>query len=222
MKKILFLPLIFLFASCEIQYDGETKLVVKGKIIDGNSQPIADQPVQLIVSSFTQNSFIFFNPSEENFIGKTKTLADGTYTMVIPSPNNFGEIVVEINSNENMLNQKYFRNIQLNNFENFELLLPDAKLIPKVDLCVLNVFPNQITANYELQKIEYIGVFTKEFELLNPYQNQIFFDTSVLVKKNQIIILKYTVRNSLTNGVLMFEQNVVIDNSNQITYTLNY
>ena len=46
MKKILVL-LVFIFTSCQIEYDGETKIVVKGKIVDGNNNPIINKEVNL-------------------------------------------------------------------------------------------------------------------------------------------------------------------------------
>ena len=51
MRKLAILLFAFLLLSCQgITYDGETKLVIKGKIVDENNQPIADNEVLLIVS----------------------------------------------------------------------------------------------------------------------------------------------------------------------------
>ena len=39
---------------------------------------------------------------------------------------------------------------------------------------------------------------------------------------NQTIILRYTVFNYITNSTIIQDENIVINNSNQINYTLNY
>ena len=48
MKKILILMLL-VFISCEIEYDGETKLVVKGTVKNQDNQSISNQDVKLFV-----------------------------------------------------------------------------------------------------------------------------------------------------------------------------
>jgi hypothetical protein len=143
---------------------------------------------------------------------------------VIPKPsNNFSEIIVETNSDSNNLNRKQFRNIQNSNFINFELVLPTSVLYKNSDLATLNVNPNNVNPSNELRKIEFIGVLPNEFVYFNPIENELdFIDFNRLVKKNQTIILRYTVFNYITNTTIIQDENIVINNSNQINYTLNY
>ena len=210
--------------SCEgIHYDGERKLVIKGTIVDENNQPISNNEVKLIVSTSGQESFIFSNASETNYIGRTTSKEDGSYVMVIPEPSNFGQIVVETNSEGNLFNQKQFVNIKLSNFINYELLLPQTKLFKNVDLSLLNITPNQINTNYQLQKLEYIGAVANEVEIMNPYEESYYpYTTNIQVKKNQTLLLKYTVKDFITNQILVFEQNITIGNDSETNYTLNY
>lgn len=224
MKKIISFIILLSLVSCEgIHYDGETKLVIKGVIVDENNQPISNNEVKLIVSTSGQESFIFSNASEINYIGRTTSKEDGSYVMVIPEPSNFGQIVVETNSEGNLFNQKQFTNIQLSNFVNYELLLPQTKLFKNADLSLLNVTSNQINTNYQLQKLEYIGAVANEVQAMNPYEESYYpYNTSVQVKKNQTIVLKYTVKNLITNELLVLEQNITIGNDSETNYTLNY
>ena len=224
MKKIVIL-LVFILSSCGIEYAGGTKIVIKGKVVDSDNNPIENKEINLFVSrkSFAF-PFLFYVPSEENNIGKAITNSMGEYTIVIPKPsNNFTEIIVETNSNSNNLNRKQFRNIQNSNFINFELILPISVLYKKTDLATLNVNPNNVNPSNELRKIEFIGVLPNEFVYFNPIENELdFIDFNRLVKKNQTIILRYTVFNYITNTTIIQDVNIVIDNSNQINYTLNY
>ena len=224
MKKIVIL-LVFILSSCGIEYAGGTKIVIKGKVVDSDNNPIENKEINLFVSRESYGfPFLFYVPSEENNIGKAITNSMGEYTIVIPKPsNNFSEIIVETNSDLNNLNRKQFRNIQNSNFINFELVLPTSVLYKNSDLATLNVNPNNVNPSNELRKVEFIGVLPNEFVYFNPIENeQDYIDFNRLVKKNQTIILRYTVFNYITNTSIIQDENIVINNSNQINYTLNY
>lgn len=224
MKKIIIL-LVFILSSCGIEYAGGTKIVIKGKVVDSDNNPIENKEINLFVSRESYGfPFLFYVPSEENNIGKAITNSMGEYSIVIPKPsNNFTEIIVETNSDLNNLNRKQFRNIQNSNFINFELILPTSVLYKNSDLATLNVNPNNVNPSNELRKIEFIGVLPNELVYFNPIENELdFIDFNRLVKKNQTIILRYTVFNYITNTTIIQDENIVINNSNQINYTLNY
>ena len=48
------------------------------------------------------------------------------------------------------------------------------------------------------------------------------FQLDKMVKKNQTIIVRYTKINYATNATTITDENVIIDNSNLVNYTLNY
>lgn len=224
MKKlliILFIPLLF---GCDIQYEGETKLVIKGTVVDENNIPITNKEVNLYVSRESSSiPFILYIPSETNYIGKTTTDAQGKYVMVIPQPKNFTEIVVETNDEINPLNGKQFRNINLSNFTNYQMELPITKLYLKSTLTNLNVTLNNVNPFIELLKLEYIGAIPNEIVYINPLENDYpNFVTFLNVVKNQNVTVKYTVFNHLNQTTSTLQQDISIDNSNQVNYTLNY
>jgi hypothetical protein len=224
MKKILILMLLA-FISCEIEYDGETKLVIKGTVKNQDNQSISNQDVKLFVSrNSSYLPFVFYYPSESNFIGTTSTDEFGNFTMVIPKPNkNYSEIIVEVNDDSNSLNAKRIVNIVTENFENFELNFGTFKLYSKSDLCQLNIRLNQINPENEILKIEFEGDIANEIIYYNqPEDYNYYYETNKNIKKNQTIILKYTVKNHLTNTTSIEENLIQIDNSNEINYTLNY
>lgn len=225
MKKILFIFLILTTISCEIEYDGETKLVVKGNVINENNEIISNKEIKLFVS---RNSnyipFIFYYPSETNYIGKAFTDNFGNFTMVIPKPkNNFDEIIVEINDDSNTLNSNRVVNIQTDNFNNYELNLGAFKLYNKNNLCHLQIIPNQVNPENELLEISFVGEIANELFFYNfPENYSIYYEMEKNVRKNQTIQLNYKFKNYLSNTIITQQVPILIDNSNLLTYTLNY
>ena len=224
MKKLLLLILIPLLTGCEIQYDGNSKLVIKGSVVDRNNNPIINKSVNLYVSRDGGSiPFIFYIPSETNYIGKATTDSNGNYVMVIPQPNNFSEIIVETNDDNNLYNSKQFRNINLSNFVNYQLEVPTSKLYLKSSLAHLTVTLNNVNTYNELLKLEYIGNIPNEIELINPLEEDYpNFIQNINVAKNQTVILQYKTINHLTNVTTTNQVNITIDNSNSVNYTLNY
>lgn len=224
MKKLFLLLLVPLLFGCDIQYDGNTKLVVKGSVVDKNNNPITNKAIKLYVSrNGGQIPFLFYIPSETNYIGKATTDSNGSYVMVIPQPTNFSEIIIETNEDSNQLNGKQFRNINLSNFTNFQYVAPISKLYSKSDLANLTVTLNNINTTTELLKLEYIGNIPNEIELINPLEEDYpNFIQNLKVEKNQTVILKYKTINYLTNTTSTNQVNITIDNSNTVNYTLNY
>ena len=225
MKKIIVLVVLLIFSSCDIQYDGETKLVVKGNVLDENNVPFSNKKIKLFVTNSDGNAsfpFPFYVPSETNFIGKATTDSNGNFTMVIPQPKNFSQIIVETNSTNNELNEQQFINIKLDNFTNYELILPIVKLYNKSGLTLLTVFTNQTNPNNQLLDIDFIGEIPNEIVAITPLETNYPFQEHLKVRKNQTLVISYTVKNIVTNITSVLQQNVVIDSSPQIDYTLNY
>ena len=224
MKKLFLLLLVPLLFGCEIQYDGNTKLVIKGSVVDRNNNPIINKAVNLYVSrNKVSIPFIFYIPSETNYIGKATTDSAGNYVMIIPQPSNFSEIIVEINDDNNLYNSKQFRNINLSNFVNYQLDVPNTKLFLKSSLERLTVTLNNVNTYNELLNLEYIGNIPNEIQYVNPLENDYPYINNYLnVEKNQTVILQYKVINHLTNTTTNQQENIIIDNSNTVNYTLNY
>ena len=64
MKKF-FILFVIILSSCAIEYDGETKIVVKGKVVDYNNNPIINKEINLFVSrNEIYFPLMFFAPSE--------------------------------------------------------------------------------------------------------------------------------------------------------------
>lgn len=226
MKKTLFTSLFFLFISCGIEYDGETKLVIKGKILLENNLPLTNHEVKLYVRQEASGfPFIFYIPAETNFIGRATTNSNGEYTMVIPKPkSNNNEIIVEINSNTTF-NKRQVRNIDIDDFSNFEILVATDKLYIRENLTQLFINLNQVNPDFQFISITYVGDYTNEVSFFKPISdnyNDYFNDLSQLVKKNQEFVIQYEVKNMNTNAILTFQEVVLINDQDFIEYTINY
>ena len=90
MKRI-FILLVIMLISCDIKYDGDTRLQIKGKIIGENNLPISNQDIKVFA---TQESTY----GETNQIGVGKTDTNGNYTIYFPQAYNFDSYYIEINS----------------------------------------------------------------------------------------------------------------------------
>lgn len=226
MKKVLLLSLLLVFLSCEIQYDGETKLVIKGSVRLENNLPLANHEVKLFVTREAASiPFIFYVPSETNFIGTASTNSSGEFTMVIPKPkSNYSEIIIELNSSH-LYNNKQIRNIDTNDFSNFELNIETEKLYLRENLTSLFINLNQVNPNFQFIKIKYIGDYTNEISYFKPISDEYpdyFSDLFQLVKKNQELIIQWEVKNIITNEILTFEEVLFIANQATFQHTINY
>lgn len=224
MKKLLII-LLLVFVACEIEYDGETKLIVKGIILDENNNPISNQNIKLFVTRESSSiPFVFYLPSESNFIGRAKTNLLGEFIMAIPKPtNNYSEILLLINDDANQYNKKQLRNIQIDDFENSELNILSRKIYNTSNLVHLEVTINQTDFSKELIKIEYIGNLANEVEYLNPLEgSNLYYELNKKVSKNQSLVIRYTLKNYNTNENEVVEDTILIDSSPLVNYTLNF
>ena len=225
MKYLLLFFLLMISLSCEIEYDGETKIVLKGKITNQNNESIANQTIKLYVTrDATYVPFLFYYPSETNLIGIAKTNNLGNFTIVIPKPtSNYNEIILDINEDSNDFNSKKIVNIKTTDFNSYELNLNTTKLYYKADLCRLKITPNNVNPGNELLSINIEGEVANEISYFNlPEEYGYYYETQKNVLKNQTIQLVYKYKNYGTNTIISNQVSIPIDNSNMIEYTFNY
>jgi hypothetical protein len=71
--------------------------------------------------------------------------------------------------------------------------------------------------------MSYIGAVANEIVYYNlPADYSYYYETEKNVRKNQTIILNYKTKNYNTNSISSQQVAITIDNSNELTYTLNY
>ena len=225
MKKIVIL-LVFILSSCtsEIQYLGTEKVVIKGKLITENNNPIPNHKISVNIINYGGSGWLE-SDYENNLIAFGNTDSNGNYTFVFPKPYNFDDIEISTNEEDIIYNSQKISQFNMDNFTNFQFDAPTMKIFDKQNLTKLKITLNQQISSTALKKIEYIGQVAEENIRINitpetEYYQNIQLDK--MVKKNQTIILRYTKINYTTNTTIITDSNVIIDNSNLINYTLNY
>lgn len=218
MKKIILLFVVLQLLSCDSRYDGDIRLQFTGKVIDENNNPIQNQ--QVTISAENESS-----EYNSNNVGFGKTDSNGNYSILIPAATRLNTYALEINNefdgiyNMQLVNIRYY-NIKNSNFSNYKIELPISKLYLQSSLSNLEVTFNQTNANNAIQNVQYIGEIANEHIDFNP----VFIENTNYkrVKKNQIIEIKYQVKNTSTAVITTNSSFVTIDNSDNINHTINY
>lgn len=219
MKQIaLVFCILFLLTSCEIQYDGETKIVVTGKIIDQNGIPMQKKKIDITIYSdgiYTPSDLISYGKSDQN----------GNFILVFPVPKEDYKFSISINNLINQTNEFQSKEItaQKNNFENYKLDLNKITLYKNESITNLKLILNKTSQNKQLKDIQIEGKQPNSYIDLNPIQNNSdylvnFYD----VIKNQTIVLKYTIidySNSATPTTYSISIPIIND---AVTYTITY
>jgi len=204
MKQIVVLIcILFLVTSCEIQYDGETKIAVTGKIIDENGNPLSGKDIQINVQG---DGGLFSANSDLISLGESNL--NGNFTLIFPTPQ--GEYNFSISINNLQKETSEFQNQEIiankNNFENYKLDLKNITLTKKESITTLRLLLNKTSINKQLTSIQIEGKLFNDLIDLNPIgNNPNNLQTNYNVIKNQTIVLKYT----------------IIDYSNAATPTIN-
>jgi hypothetical protein len=214
--------------SCGIEYEGETKLITKGRILDVNNQPLANIPISMFDELRNSGNILFFPGSREESIeiSNTKTDANGYYLMITPKPKNTDERKIKINSqSDSSLQSKTFSAITNDVYYNYELDLGSTKIYQKNDIVNLMIVLNQVNFNHRVVNIQLLGedatfdvayqpfLFSTEnfYTFLNPFQ----------VLKNQTLLIEYEVLNIQNNSITSYTQTMNIANEN-VSFTINY
>ncbi len=221
MKRItLIICLLFLVASCEIQYDGETKIVVTGKLVDPNGKPISNKDIQIDVLDgpglITPSSdLISFGKSDQN----------GNFTLIFPAPKDGNRISISINDIINQFDEFQSKTYiaTKNNFENYKLDLDKITLYNQESITTLRLILNQTSTNKQLKDIKIEGKQPNSYVYLDPLQNNSnYLNTYYSVIKNQTIVLKYTLIDHSNAATPTINSISIPINNDAVTYTITY
>lgn len=219
MKRIaLIFCILFFVTSCEIQYDGETKMVVTGKLIDENGNPIPHKNVDITIYSdglYTPSDLISFGKSDQN----------GNFTLIFPAPKVDYKFSISINSLINQTSELQAKEIiaQKINFENYKLDLDKITLYKNESITTLRLLLNQTSTNKQLTDIKIEGKQANSLVDLNPLQNNSdYLNTNYFVIKNQTIVLKYTILDYSNAATPTINSISIPINNDAVTYTITY
>lgn len=221
MKQVLIVfGMLFCLISCEIQYDGETKIVVTGKLIDENENSLSEKDIEVIIEGGG-----LISPNYD-LISYGKSDQNGNFTLVFPAPKEDNPISISINNPINQTNEFQGKEFlaQKNNFENYKLNLNKITLYKAQSITNLRLILNNTTKSKRLENILIEGKMPNSWINLNPLPNNTgYLETYYNVIKNQNIVLKYTVVDYSNSTIVSKEQTVSIPvNDGPVIYTITY
>lgn len=223
MKRLtMFVCLLFLVTSCEIQYNGETKIAVIGKIIDENGNPIPNKDLQIDVLDgpgliLPGSDLISFGKSDQN----------GNFTLIFPAPRDGNRISISINDIINSFDEYQSKNIIFNkkNLENYKLDLNTLILYKNESITALSLILNPTSPNKQIKDIQIEGKQPNtriDLVVYPTLNNNPIINTSYNVIKNQTVIVKYTVIDYSNNGATTVQSISIPIANDPVNYTITY
>ncbi|MBX9808187.1 MAG: Ig-like domain-containing protein [Flavobacteriaceae bacterium] len=222
MKQIILLIcILFLVTSCEIEYDGETKIAVTGKIIDENGNPLSEKDIEVTVDGGGS----LLSPSSD-LISYGKSDQNGNFTLIFPAPKNGNQIFISINDIINQFSE-FQRKIYIakeKKIENYKLDLNKITLYKNESITTLRLVLNNTTPNKQIKDIKIEGKRADfQIDLSDIPNNSNYLETFYGIIKNQNIILRYTVVDYSNSPIISTEQTVSVPiNDGPATYTITY
>lgn len=222
MKQIaLIFCVLFFLTSCEIQYDGETKMVVTGKLIDENGNSLPEKEIEITISG---GEFLL-SPGDD-LISYGKSDLNGNFTLIFPAPKNRNSIYISINNLINQPDELQVKEIiaSKENFENYKLDFKNITLYKKESITTLSIILNQTSTGKQLKDIQIEGKQPNSYIDLAPIKNNpnYYLEQYFQVIKNQTVTLKYTVVD-FSNALTPTTYSVLIPiNNDAATYTITY
>lgn len=207
MKKLLLLfPLLLIF-SCQIQYDGESKYIVKTKIVDSSGNPIKDIPIDVNVSVSNLSDNISFGKSN----------SEGLATLMFPPPES-DDANFSVSYNTNLINVaptgylgKTIGNLKKSDFKDFLFNTGTIVLLKQEEVVVFKVTATQVNPNTQITAFSTNAIKADDSINFDTPEN-IFFPLSLLVLKNQTFTISYSVTDYSTspNSVTSYTEEIIV------------
>ncbi|MEX2350420.1 MAG: hypothetical protein WD554_06030 [Flavobacteriaceae bacterium] len=216
MKNSVFIFLVFILSSCDIQYEGNTRLLVTGEVVGRNGSPLSGVDV---IAKISQGSG--FGSRKEN-IGITTTDEQGVFKMLFPKPKGEIDYTIHFLSAENY-QEKRFVNIFYEDFNDYAYRMGETTLYKNDDIVNLDFSFNQINPQNNITELNVIGMLADYLVWVNPndeQQNYVYY-SQYQVAKNQTLVLEYIVHDFINNQNTSHSETIVIEEQN-VTYTITY
>jgi len=218
MKKLLAIFTLFLLTSCQIEYEGAAKYVVKTKVIDKDGNPVADVPVNVVVS--------LGNLSDEITFGKTDQ--NGEVVLMFPPPVS-DKAVFSISYDQNYSSfepaiyfGKTIYNLKHSDFRNYLFNTGIIILYKNAELTQLKITKVQTSENTQITSLSTTAIIA-ESDLNLDSPEEIWFPYYFTVLKNQTFLINYTVTNYAVSPATTteFSEEVSVGTT-PLDYTITY
>ena len=227
-KKLTLFIIAVCLASCNnIDYDGETRLVIEGNLRDETGAALANQQMEIIIQERNYED----QYTDQDQISYGSSDANGNFQFVIPAPkgdNNFVDINVYINNGNSVYQFKGVRAIRKSNFTNYKYSLKDLTIYKNDAIADLTIQLNPATDNRVLTALDIDGIRADTYIDINPLPEDdtpgFDYENIFKVAKNQTVTLNYTVTDYSNPGTPVstnFSEPIVVTTAN-VNYILNY
>jgi len=214
MKKIIGLIAVFALISCEVQYDGSTRFIIKTTVIDEDGNPIKDIQVDVNAEDDNISDNISYTYTDEN----------GFSFQVFPPLKRQGSFSIDINPDGQTYQSKMIRNIKESDFQDLVFDLGTVTLIKNENIVEFKIRLNRVNENNSIEDIEINAIMPEEFiDYHGPLEEYYYPETYFRVLKNQNFTIFYSVRDSSTDPQTVTDYSVNASVGNQsVTYQLEY
>ena len=219
---------LFVLFSCEVPFEDDARLLVKGQILDENNQPISG--ADIAVSTREGEGFIFGTDLE--FLGEVKSTSDGTFE-IITLLGRDREFVVDVFIDNDYTRYRYITNTEFFTPTNYTIDLGVVPIKRKADFNfnITRTSPPDIELHYTL---EYKNNFCNEVyvneqldeDQTNCYETQSFGEIlnnnnpNISTQIQSFIGAEVTFIYSI-NGQVEESQTITIDQS-EYEFNFNY
>ncbi|RZJ74545.1 MAG: hypothetical protein EOO45_08275 [Flavobacterium sp.] len=206
-RKLLYLILLFpLLTGCEndLTYDGRTKIIYEGKLVDQEGNPLANIPVSIYV---TKRGYFYSAGSDRDLISYATSDANGHYKMVFPQPENEDNISLLINrptpkrQPDSTYSTTEIYNLKSENVSDYKLVFETTSLY-KVENSVQLAIGYPV-GNPAIVKLNLLGMVKDniiDYNISYPRDESDYHNLrySVDVAKNQMLIIEYQLEDGTT------------------------
>ncbi len=215
MKKLLLLPiLLLLFSSCEVQYNGDTRFIIKANIIDEEGNPIENVQVDVNAERDNLSDNISYAHTDEN----------GFSFQAFPPLKSQGTFSIDINPDRKTYQSKIIYNIKESDFQNLILDLGSVTLIKNENIINFKIQLNRINESNFIERIEINALSPEEFvDYQGNLEENYYPETYFTILKNQNFTIFYSVRDISTTPPTLTDYSVNVSvGTESATYQLEY
>lgn len=200
MKKITLIVLLFGFYSCQIQYDGETRLITEIHVVDSDGNPIQGQPVEITVHADNISDVISNGNTDQN----------GNSLLIFPKPLQ-STISVAFYDHDDIYQDKMYVGILIADFENFKLTMDPVVLYRIDQLTTVNLVLDHVSANTQILSTSLDGQQPEEHIDYHP-SDPGYSETPTIfsVVKNQTVNLTYSVIDYNSSPAIVTDHTIAI------------
>ncbi len=219
---LLFLTAAATSACSDIYYESETRLIVEGRLVDKDGQPVPAQYIDVMVTESD------IDGQSSNIISFGHSDASGNFRFAIPAPRNTENFInVRINPNDDPPYQtKQFLRIGRHNFNQYRFNLNTVTIYKRSEIASLGVTTERTDDMHYLEKLTVEGIRADSYVAIVPEQMDYIPDYYQFeVAKDQTVNLKYTIADfSDPNHPVRTDYNIpiAIGNNESYSYTLTY